>query len=100
MPSFCFVASSAFAQVAVEKGKQVYTAQKCSVCHSIAGVGNKKGPLDKVGTKLSADDIRAWIVDAPGDGGQGQGRPEAADEGVHDPGQGGSSMRSSPTCSR
>jgi uncharacterized protein (TIGR01732 family) len=35
------------------------------VCHSIAGAGNKKGPLDKVGTKLSADDIRAWITDAP-----------------------------------
>ncbi|MGH9237147.1 MAG: c-type cytochrome [Vicinamibacterales bacterium] len=30
----------------IEKGKQVYTAQKCQVCHSIAGVGNKKGALD------------------------------------------------------
>src|SRR6187455_1525035 len=58
-------ASSAFAQGAVEKGKQVYTDQKCSVCHSIGAAGNKKGPLDKLGTKMSVDDTRAWIVDAP-----------------------------------
>jgi len=48
-----------------DAGKKVYADQKCSVCHSIAGTGNKKGPLDKVGTKLSADDIRSWITDAP-----------------------------------
>ncbi len=46
----------------VEKGKAVYAAQKCSVCHGIAGAGNKNNPLDGVGTKLSAADIRAWIV--------------------------------------
>jgi mono/diheme cytochrome c family protein len=57
-------ASSALAQSA-DQGQKVYADQKCSVCHSIAGAGNKKGPLDKVGTKLSADDIRAWITDAP-----------------------------------
>ena len=27
----------------VEKGKEVYVAQKCKMCHSIDGVGNKKG---------------------------------------------------------
>lgn len=57
-------ASSALAQTA-DQGKKVYADQKCSVCHSIAGAGNKKGALDKVGSKLSADDIRNWIVDAP-----------------------------------
>jgi mono/diheme cytochrome c family protein len=46
----------------VKKGEGVYTAQKCSMCHAIAGKGNKTLPLDKVGTKLSAADIRAWIV--------------------------------------
>ena len=45
------------------KGEQVYTAQKCSVCHSIAGKGGKQSPLDGVGSKLSADEIRQWIVD-------------------------------------
>jgi mono/diheme cytochrome c family protein len=58
------VAATASAQSA-EKGKEVYAAQKCSVCHSIADVGNKKGPLDKVGAKLSAADIRSWITGAP-----------------------------------
>jgi mono/diheme cytochrome c family protein len=47
---------------AVKKGEGVYAAQKCSVCHSIGGKGNKQNPLDGVGKKLSADDIRAWIV--------------------------------------
>jgi mono/diheme cytochrome c family protein len=49
----------------IEKGKQVYTAQKCQACHSVAGVGNKKGALDAVGAKLKEDDIRQWIVAAP-----------------------------------
>ena len=43
-------------------GAAVYAAQKCAMCHSIAGVGNKKLPLDGVGTKLTADQIREWIV--------------------------------------
>ena len=47
----------------VKKGEQVYAAQKCSVCHSVAGKGSKKNPLDGIGAKLSADDIRQWIVD-------------------------------------
>jgi len=56
-----------FAQGAsAEQGQKVYMAQKCSVCHSVAGQGNKNGALDEVGSKLSADDIRQWIVDAPG----------------------------------
>jgi mono/diheme cytochrome c family protein len=48
-----------------EKGMKVYAAQKCSVCHSIEGKGQKKGALDGVGTKLSADEIHQWIVNAP-----------------------------------
>ena len=55
---------AAFAQdPKVEKGKQVYTAQKCSLCHSIEGKGNAKGSLDGVGSKLSAADIKQWLVD-------------------------------------
>ncbi len=60
------IAAPAFAQSPVEKGQTVYTAQKCGICHAIAGKGNAKGPLDGVGTKLKADEIREWIVDAPG----------------------------------
>lgn len=51
---------------AIEQGKKVYTANKCQICHSIDEVGNKKGPLDGVGKKLSAEEIRAWMVDAEG----------------------------------
>ena len=50
---------------AVERGQKVYVAEKCAVCHSIGDKGNKRGPLDDVGTRLSTDDIRAWIVSAP-----------------------------------
>ena len=54
------------ADAKVEKGMQVYSEQKCSLCHSIGDKGNKKGPLDEVGSKYSAADLRAWIVDAKG----------------------------------
>jgi cytochrome c2 len=48
------------------KGEKVFTAQKCAMCHSVGVTGNKKGPLDEIGSKLSADEIREWIVDAKG----------------------------------
>ena len=56
------LARPAAAQGDAKKGEAVYTAQKCSVCHQIAGKGNKANPLDGVGAKLSADDIRQWIT--------------------------------------
>ena len=52
--------SHASAQTA---GEKVYADQKCGVCHSIAGKGNAKGPLDGIGSKLTAEEIRLWIVD-------------------------------------
>jgi mono/diheme cytochrome c family protein len=58
-------AGAAFAQGNAAHGKQVFTDSKCSVCHSIAGQGNKKGPLDEAGSKLSAADVRMWITSAP-----------------------------------
>ena len=74
------VASSAAAQDAA-KGAMVYEAQKCSVCHSIGGKGNTKGALDAVGTKLTAADIRAWIVDPVGMADKSQGDAKAGDDG-------------------
>ena len=56
-------AGSASAQDLAAKGEKLYAAEKCSPCHSIGGKGNAKGPLDDVGKKLSADDIREWITD-------------------------------------
>jgi len=60
-----FAASVASAQDAavIKKGQQVYAAQKCQTCHSIAGKGKTTNPLDGVGTKLSAEEIKQWILD-------------------------------------
>lgn len=57
--------STAVAQTPAQSGEKIYAAQKCAICHSIGGKGNQKGPLDSVGLKLSADEIRMWIVNAP-----------------------------------
>ena len=46
----------------IKKGQDVYAAQKCQMCHSIAGKGSKASPLDGVGKKLSTDEIREWIL--------------------------------------
>jgi mono/diheme cytochrome c family protein len=46
----------------IEAGKKVYAAQKCSTCHSVAGVGSKMAPLDGAGSKLTAAEIKAWIT--------------------------------------
>jgi cytochrome c2 len=53
-------------QATAAAGEKVLTEKKCTVCHLVNGVGNKKGPvLDGVGAKLSAADIRQWITNAP-----------------------------------
>ena len=54
-------AAPAFAQGDAAKGATVYGAQKCQMCHSIAGKGGKLA-LDGVGSKLSAADIQEWIT--------------------------------------
>jgi mono/diheme cytochrome c family protein len=59
-------AVTATAPHAATEGVKVFTDQKCALCHSVGGKGNPKGALDEVGTKLSNDDIREWIVDAKG----------------------------------
>jgi mono/diheme cytochrome c family protein len=61
-----FALAAAAAAQDAEKGLQVFTAQKCSLCHAVAGKGNPKGPLDGVGAKYKADELRQWIVDAKG----------------------------------
>ncbi len=44
-----------------EHGKAVFKEQKCSMCHSIGGVGGKMASLDGVGSKLKADEMKKWI---------------------------------------
>lgn len=59
-------AGSSAAQDAAAEGAKVYAAQKCAICHSVEGKGNPKGSLDGVASRLSTDEIRAWITDAKG----------------------------------
>lgn len=57
-------AGSARAQDAkAAKAMDIFVKQKCTTCHSIAGRGSKKGPLDDVGSKLTPAQIREWLVD-------------------------------------
>lgn len=44
-----------------DHGKEVYTVQKCALCHSIGGIGGKKHPLDGVGARLKVEDMKKWI---------------------------------------
>ena len=64
MAALAFVAATASAQDAklVAKGEQLFAANKCTMCHSVAGKGNAKGPLDGVGSKYTADEIRDWLL--------------------------------------
>ena len=55
-------AAPASAQSQVEKGAALFTAQKCTLCHSLDGKGSTKGPLDGIGSKLKAEEIRQWLV--------------------------------------
>lgn len=57
------IAAPAVAQDKVATGAKLYGDNKCSVCHSINGVGNKKFPLDGVGKRLSAEAAMLWMVD-------------------------------------
>ena len=60
------VVAAAAQDARIQKGMQVYAAQKCSQCHSIAGKGNAKGKLDDVGSKIPPAEIKEWIVDPAG----------------------------------
>lgn len=46
----------------VDKGKEVFAAQHCSMCHAIAGKGNPKTPLDDVGSKLTSEQLKKYIT--------------------------------------
>ena len=81
-------ATPALAQDAVAKGAAVYAAQKCSMCHALDGKGMAKGPLDGVGSKLTADEIREWIVNPVEMTEEGQRHPQAGDEGLPESSQG------------
>jgi mono/diheme cytochrome c family protein len=49
-------------QALIATGRSVFETQKCLRCHSIAGKGNPRYPLDGVGQRRTADSIRQWIL--------------------------------------
>ena len=48
----------------IEAGRQVYRQQTCARCHSIAGEGNPRNPLDNVGARRSAEELQNYTVGA------------------------------------
>jgi hypothetical protein len=46
----------------VADGQALFTKHGCPKCHQVAGKGNKMFPLDKVGSKLTAAQIRLWLT--------------------------------------
>lgn len=58
---------SSYAQAdKVQQGAAVFSAQKCTMCHSVAGKGNPKGALDNITAKNKAEHIRQWLADPEG----------------------------------
>ena len=43
-------------------GQKIFVAQKCSLCHAVAGKGNAKGPLDGVAKKYTAAELKLWLT--------------------------------------
>lgn len=48
----------------IKTGQQIYKQQNCARCHSIAGQGNPRNPLDGVGTRHTVKELRNWIIGA------------------------------------
>jgi mono/diheme cytochrome c family protein len=46
------------------RGHAVFLAQGCARCHSVAGAGSPRAPLDGVGARRSPAELRAWSTGA------------------------------------
>lgn len=64
----------------VARGERLYVDLGCARCHSIAGRGNPRLPLDGVGARSSEAEVRAWIT--PGASTPGSYRERHADLGL------------------
>ena len=51
------------AEDAVARGKRLYTENRCTMCHSVAGKGNPKGPQEGVGARLTPAELRKWMLE-------------------------------------
>jgi cytochrome c5 len=57
-------ASSAETEPDTLRGRAVYESTGCQRCHSIAGIGNPRVPLDDVGSRRTPEQLRAWTLGA------------------------------------
>lgn len=48
---------------ALARGSKVYVWQRCGKCHSLDGRNPKLRSLGGIGTRITAEEIRLWIVD-------------------------------------
>jgi mono/diheme cytochrome c family protein len=55
--------AAAQADTKADQGGALFVSKKCTLCHSVAGKGNPKGPLDSAATTRKPDEIRLWILD-------------------------------------
>jgi len=58
-------ASAAAGSSPADAGKQAFESYGCSSCHSVAGAGNTSAPLDGVGNKRSAEQLKKLIASPP-----------------------------------
>ncbi len=49
-------------QTVIAAGRAVFEAQACMRCHAVADEGSRRNPLDGVGERRTAEEIRQWIL--------------------------------------
>jgi len=47
------------------RGREVFRARGCERCHSVAGTGSPRFPLDGVGARRTAAELLAWTIAEP-----------------------------------
>jgi mono/diheme cytochrome c family protein len=45
-----------------QRGRAVYARERCATCHSIAGEGNPRFPLDGVAAHWKPEELEDWII--------------------------------------
>lgn len=63
-PSAELPVAPVLAPESVAAGRLIYEQQSCARCHSIAGEGHPRNPLDGVGVRREAAELRDWITGA------------------------------------
>lgn len=58
-------ASGAPPEAGLATGRKVFEKQGCMQCHSIAGEGSPRSPLDGVGSRLPVAEIRQFVIADP-----------------------------------